>query len=231
MSILSKIIHKTQTEIRPLNLEADAYERIFRESPPSHLGIALVNLVDNKLEVEAKMAAIIRLGVARSVLTELCDYPEFRREFLPSGVNRTTFKATSCEIPPEFQFEVGGARFQWCSNGTVIQVAFFNGDVRIKSESCGDMAMAMSYLDEWILRTESLEPADHKPLAVDPNLAASYAQNIGKLFRNGAGIWSEGLVQFRNFLMVAARAAIDEEPIIRQMREFASSGRRSYLDS
>ncbi|MBK8129538.1 MAG: hypothetical protein IPK53_11775 [bacterium] len=231
MNIVDKILGVQHSEIRPLNLNGKTYEQTFREPAPRHLGIGLLSMYD-KSTAKADQLILIQENMAtRQTLTVLFNYEEFRKEFLPPGVEKVTVREGMVQTDPGYWQMFPEPIYLWCQNGATIQVVLYDADRQVSDDDLMNMALAMAFVDHWVADTCTTNPAAHRPQsAKDPESAKYYADCIGKLYKSGIGRWSEALVGFRNVMMVGMKACLEREAMLDHMRTFKLGKQPYYWD-
>ena len=78
--------------------------------------------------------------------------------------------------------------------------------------------------------TNSLNPADHEPVEVDPKSACKYRKIVSDIYKEHIGIWTEELVAYRTMIMVKVRALLADLDAEQEYDRFVEAGGQHCFD-
>ena len=98
---------------------------------------------------------------------------------------------------------------QWLCGGVYVQVHFLNPALTggLFDPSCGT-CLAMMVYDRLVSESGELNPSKQTPFLTTSRLASNYQDLVSRMYAEGAGVWTQSLVEFRNMVMIKCRAVL-----------------------
>jgi hypothetical protein len=213
--------------IKPFNLDPAEYAVMFNTKLPDHIVMTI-----NVLKAELKCPDCAR------------EYIDHRKQKLKSTMleftNRAVEFGISSMIAPVLLSDSGfdGLWSQFAAkqdawqieDGLYVQVAFYDFDLIGNRGPRREVAYPMTFLDTLVCRTGSVDPASHKASVVFSEIAKAYEKIVGNTYRNRIGIWSKDLVEFRNMVLVQARAVLTDRDPVAEYDRFIQAGGWYFLE-
>ena len=88
----------------------------------------------------------------------------------------------------------------------------------------------MTLYDLGVAGTNSLNPADHEPVEVDPKSAREPRLIVKDAYKEDIGIWTEELVAYRTMIMVKVLALLAGLDPDREYDRFVEAGGQHCFD-
>jgi hypothetical protein len=115
-------------------------------------------------------------------------------------------------------------------DGLYIQASFLDYDLVGKPAPRREHAYPMTFLDTLVCRTGSTNPRGHEARKAFPESAQAYDNIVGNTYRNRVGVWTRGLVEFRNMALIQARAVLTDKDPVAEYARFVQAGGTYFLE-
>ena len=212
--------------VRPFNLNQDEYENMFEGPIPTEVCMF----------TGIKIVSDDTSGTTRALLEKLHD-PFV--ELISGCLNESdqwgikVYKKLGRLISvDEFPMTRLANRIDelWSANDLTVNVVFYDMTTEIFFLPHTGTLYAMDFWDLLVYESESIDPVNHNPIPATSPLDVGYHLAVHDLFLERVSIWNRKLVDYRNMVMVKARALILDRDPDSEYAKFKHSGGKHHLE-
>ena len=213
--------------IKPFNLDFAEYAAMFDAELPDYIVMTI-----NVLKAESKCPDCAReyVDARQEMLTKtMLECANHAAEF---GISSMIVPVWISDSAPDWLWSMFAAKQDaWqIDDGLYVQASFADFDLIGDRGPRREVAYPMTFLDLLVCRTGSTDPGSHKAIETYPEYAEAYEKIVGSTYRNRLGIWTEALVNFRNLVLVQARAVLTDRDPVTEYNRFIEAGGEYFLE-